>query len=102
MVLSSVGYMYAISGKRAAGEKIIQELLATRKQRYVSPYEIGVIYVGLGQFDRAFEWFDQAVQQRSGWLSYLDVEPRLDVLRHDARFAELRRRVGLPAQLPTR
>jgi tetratricopeptide (TPR) repeat protein len=102
VVLSSVGYMYAISGKQAAAEDIIQNLLAIRKQHYVSPYEIGVIYVGLGKFDRAFEWFDQAVQQRSGWLSYLDVEPRLDVLRHDARFAELRRRVGLPAQLPAR
>ena len=77
-------------------------MLATQEQRYVSPYEVGIIYVGLGQKNRAFEWFDQAVEQRSGWLSYLDVEPRLDVLRQDARFAELRRRVGLPAQAPTR
>jgi tetratricopeptide (TPR) repeat protein len=76
VVLSSLGYMYAISGKRTAAQKIIDGLLATGKERYVSPYEIGVIYVGLGQADRAFEWFDQAVEQRSGWLSYLDVEPR--------------------------
>jgi tetratricopeptide (TPR) repeat protein len=100
VALSSLGYMYAIAGRRAEAQKILQDLLATLTQRYVSSYEIGIIYLGLGQSDRAFEWFDHAVEERSGWLSYLDVEPRLDGLRKDVRFAELRRRVGLPAQPP--
>lgn len=41
-------------------------------------------------------WLGEAVEERSSWLSYLDVEPRLDVLRHDPRFSELRCRVDLP------
>jgi hypothetical protein len=46
--------------------------------------------------DEAFRWLHSALEQRSLWLGYLDVEPQLDPLRNDPRFAELRRRVGLP------
>ena len=48
------------------------------------------LYAALGQVDRAFEWFGKAVEERSSGLIYLDVEPQLDILRHDPRFSELR------------
>ncbi|MGH9847470.1 MAG: TPR end-of-group domain-containing protein [Blastocatellia bacterium] len=78
--------------KRALGE--LQECAA---QGYVSPYEIALIYTGLEENDRAFEWLEQAYLERSGWLIYLKVEPMLDRLRVDSRFTELLRRVGFAA-----
>ena len=44
---------------------------------------------------QAFEWLDRAHEERSGWLTYLKVEPRLDALRSDSRFDDLLHRVRL-------
>jgi hypothetical protein len=52
--------------------------------------------------DQAFAWFNQAYDERSNYLIYLGVEPTLDVLRSDIRYAELMRRVGLRSAPRTR
>ena len=64
-------------------------------QKYCSPYDMAMVYVGLGENDEAFAWMQRAFEQRSLWLGYLNVEPQLDSLRGDARFRELVGRVGL-------
>jgi len=51
---------------------------------------------GLGQRDQAFESLDKAFRERSDQMIYLKVDPRLDSLRSDARFASLVLRVGIP------
>ena len=45
-----------------------------------------MICVGLGDYDRAFEYFDKALKEHSDMLVYLNVDPRLDRLRTDSRF----------------
>jgi hypothetical protein len=65
------------------------------ERRYISPYSIAVIYLGLGDKEQAFAWLNRAYQERDNWLIYLNVEPRLDPLRSDPRFTDLLRRVGL-------
>jgi hypothetical protein len=52
--------------------------------------------VGLGDKDNAFEWLDKAYQQRSDMLVYLNVDPRLDVIRHEPRFIGLVKKVAPP------
>ena len=64
---------------------------------WVAPYNIAVIYAGLGEKDRAFALLDQAYKDRSYYLAtYLATDARMDSLRSDPRFAELSKRVGLP------
>jgi hypothetical protein len=53
------------------------------------------IYAGLKLNDEAFEWLEKAYDERNQWLTWLKVDPRLDLLRADPRFANLVRRVGL-------
>ena len=51
---------------------------------------------GLGEFDEAVRWLEQVYSDHSFWLTFwANVDPRLDVLRHDARFETLMRRLGL-------
>jgi TolB-like protein/Tfp pilus assembly protein PilF len=95
-VLAAVAHAYALAGRRSEAKKILGQLLVMKEQRYVSPYEIAVIHVGLGERDQAFEWLERAYQEHSSWLSYLNAESRLDPLHSDSRFASLVRRVGLP------
>ncbi len=65
------------------------------KQEYVSAYDIAVIYLGLGEKDQAFAWLERAYEERCPTLEFLKVEPSLDPLRSDPRFADLLRRMNL-------
>jgi hypothetical protein len=76
-----------------------RQLNALSSQKYVSPYDIAIVYVGLQEIDEAFTWLWRALEQRSLWLGYLNVEPQLDPLRSDPRFQELLRGVGLVNQI---
>ena len=48
-----------------------------------------MIHAALGERDPAFDWLDRAYEERSAWLPYIRVEPRLDPLRNDERFTSL-------------
>jgi hypothetical protein len=50
---------------------------------------------GLGETDRAFEWLQKACDERAAALMNLKVDPALDSLRSDRRFAALLACTGL-------
>jgi hypothetical protein len=51
--------------------------------------ELGVIRAALGEHAQAFGWFRRAVEERSGRVACLRVDPRLDALHADPRFDRL-------------
>lgn len=87
---------YALAGKKDEARQLLTDLQAKSKFQYVPPYFLATIYVGLGQKDEAFAALERGVAERDGYLTWLKVEPALDPLRSDPRFADLLRRVGLP------
>jgi TolB-like protein/Flp pilus assembly protein TadD len=93
-VLGALGYVYAISGNRREAEKYLNELRELSTHRFIAPGHMAVIFAGLGERDRAFEWLEKDRREGS-LLTGLKVDPRYDNLREDPRFAELTRRVGL-------
>jgi eukaryotic-like serine/threonine-protein kinase len=93
---SLIGYAYATSDRKAEAQKVIDQLIERSKQHYVSPYFIAVVYAGLGEKDRAFEWLEKAYQDRSQLVTFINVAPQFDALRSDARFQDLLRRMNLP------
>ena len=97
VMLAGLGHAYALVGRKAEARDVLAKLIELADRRHVSSYEIAVIYVGLGQIDDAFAWLQRAVGDRSSWLAYLKVEPRLDPIRSDLRFDELMAQVGIPA-----
>lgn len=95
---ASVAHALALSGKKDAAQDILSQLLEDAKKKYVSAYDFGVIYTGLGDNNRALEWFDKAYQEHSGFMVYAFLDPRLKPLRHESRFQDLLRRVGWMSQ----
>jgi TolB-like protein len=89
-----VGYVYAVAGRRAEAQQQIDALLKLSKQRYVSPYDIAEIYAGLADKDQAFTWLEKANEEWSPRMEFLNVNPALDILRSDARFTTLIKRLG--------
>jgi DNA-binding winged helix-turn-helix (wHTH) protein/tetratricopeptide (TPR) repeat protein len=92
--LGMSGHTLALMGDRAGAKKILEKLLDHANGNYVSPYSVALIYIGLGNKDKAFEWLYKLDEEVNDWLVWLNVGPELDPLRSDPRFADLLRRAG--------
>src|SRR5271165_6579416 len=92
---AALGHLYGTAGKLDEARSVYKEMKAKAVQTYVPAYDIALVCIGLGWNDQALEYLAKARQERSGWITYLNVDPRLDPLRSDARFVELLRHVRL-------
>ena len=89
VMLAGLGHAHAVLDDRPEALRIAHELEQLRAGKGLFAYELGVIYAALGEPERAFTWLTRAVQERSGWIAYLRVDPRLDDLHADPRFESL-------------
>ena len=94
-ILALLGHDYAISGDRAEAEKTIAKLEEMSRHGYVPSVYVALVYTGLGDSNRAFEWLDKAYDERCDYLVYLPTDPSADPLRRDPRFEKLLERIGL-------
>jgi tetratricopeptide (TPR) repeat protein len=93
--MSELGHLYARMGRNGEAEQILKELTRRSEQGYVPAYDFAIVYVGLGRKEQALASLEKAYADHGGGLVWLKVDPELDPLRSDPRFAELLRKVGL-------
>ncbi len=74
--------------------KIVRDLEARHDQNPAADANVALIYVGLGDHAQAMIWLNKAYEVR--FNPSILLRPAFDPLRSDARFEDLRRRIGLP------
>jgi serine/threonine-protein kinase len=89
VMLAGLGHALAVLQDRRGALRVADDLQRLRADKGLFAYELGIMHAALGDHDHAFGWFDRAVQERSGWVAYLRVDPRLDFLHGDPRFNSL-------------
>jgi tetratricopeptide (TPR) repeat protein len=89
ILLAMLAHTRAIAGEREEAQALIGLLDGERESRYISPYDIAVIHAGLGETREAIANLRKAVEDRSAWMVFLNVDPRLDTLRDEPAFAQL-------------
>ncbi len=96
--LAALGSLYGVIGEREKAQQILDQLLELSRHRNVPRYCIALVYAGMGESDRAFEYVDQACQQHEGVvLSYLkNARFLIPEASSDPRYADRLRRAGLP------
>ena len=94
--LMGLAYAYPLAGKQKEADETLAELLHLSKSQYVSPGQIGVIYIARGEKDKAFQYLEEANRVFDLNIMRLRVERRFDPLRSDPRFDALVRRIGIP------
>jgi DNA-binding winged helix-turn-helix (wHTH) protein len=62
---------------------------------------VAAIYAVAGRTDSSFAWLERAYRTREPMLVFLVANPDLAGIRHDPRFADLARRVGVPVRQPS-
>jgi TolB-like protein/Tfp pilus assembly protein PilF/tRNA A-37 threonylcarbamoyl transferase component Bud32 len=99
-VIALHAHALARAGRRDEALRALADLHGLARPRGPSPFLVAMVYVGLGDNDRAFEWLDKAVEARDWQLPLLKAEPAFAALRSDPRFPTLLARLNLPRQSP--
>ncbi len=89
----------AAAGRKNEAEKLVEKLNSLAKERYISPYQMALVFCYLGNKDKAFAALDEAFEVKEAWLNWMNVEPAFDVLRGDKRFDQLIERIGAKINL---
>ncbi len=84
-----LGYSLAAQGRRAEADRIIGALLVEARTQYVAPYDVALIYTGLGDKTQALYWLEKSFDVRDHEALHLSLDPLLDPLRDDQRFNEI-------------
>jgi len=92
---AQLAYAYAVTGDPTTARRIVREILATSDTRYIPPYHIAMAYAGLGEFDEAFRWLEQAYAERASFTGGAKVTAAFAPLHTDPRWRPLLAKMGL-------
>ena len=93
ILMAMLGHTHAIAGHREQTEEVLTALEYESQSSYISPYDLAVIHAGLGNTEAALRELARAYEDRSAWMVFLAVDPRLDPLRGEAAFKEIAARL---------
>ena len=95
-VVALRGYLFARMGRIEEAQEVMNTLLSIARERYVPPYSMAIVHLGLGQRDQAIEWLERCYDARDVHVIFLPIDPKWDPLRSDPRFCSLLERCGFP------
>lgn len=85
----------AKSGNRNGALRILAELEARAKSRYVPAYSIAIVHNSLGDKDNALKMLETSIEQKDALMTFLKVEPKWNNVRSEPRFIELMKKMNL-------
>ena len=92
-VATLLAHARALAGNLTAAKRLIGEYT---ERRDITPLMLASLYIDVGDRDHAFEYLDKAIQERSYASDWISVNPGLDSLHSDPRWAALKRKMNLP------
>src|SRR6185436_19829456 len=88
-VRAYIARCHADMGHVEESRRLLAEILELRKQRFLHATGPALVYLALGEFDRAFEMLENAITERSIWMIWTKVSPVYDPVRDDPRYTSL-------------
>jgi TolB-like protein/Tfp pilus assembly protein PilF len=96
--LGLLGHLYGTIGRKNEATKILGQLRAIRERNYFDPYNLAIVYLGLGDREQALTALEQSFDERNGTqLELIRIDPFLDPLHGDPRFEALAEKI-MPAR----
>jgi TolB-like protein/DNA-binding winged helix-turn-helix (wHTH) protein len=88
-MIAAQGYVAGICGQPSQAREDLRRFDQIARTRFVTSYGYALIYAGLKEKEQALMWLRKAVQERSHWLVWIEVDPRFDELRGDPHFQQM-------------
>ena len=95
VAMAATGWVYGRWGKTSEARRILTELNAQSKHRYVSAYAIALVHAGLGDKDESLRFLNLGMNERTNWMVWTAIDPRWQPIRDDAGFQQLLLKLGL-------
>jgi tetratricopeptide (TPR) repeat protein len=92
--VAALAHALCVTGRKSEAVKLAHELEELVRRRYVSSFDVAISQLGLGDKDSTLPSLERALEERSPRLLFLNVDPRFEPLRSDARFGALIQRIG--------
>ena len=92
-VLSMLGYVEALRGRKRASKKYLHEIEAQIRSGKEYPAKRARIYFALGEKDLGYRLLDRALESREIELTMFASDPRWNLVRDEQRFIDLVRRI---------
>lgn len=94
--LALLGHCYGAAGMRDKAFEMLRRLDQMAVEKYISPYQRALIYVGLGEKEQALTELEKAFEENSIWLIWMNVDIQLESLRDEPRFKDLMAKLNFP------
>jgi len=92
--LAFLGHLYGRLGAKDKAREILSALHRPRPDTYVSPYNLALVHMGLGENDAALDELERTYEERDGYnIAFINTDPMLDPLRPEPRFKALAARI---------
>ena len=95
--ICELAHAQAMAGNQAVARNLIRNVEDMAKNRYVNPPFLAWVYAALGERDHALTLLEQGYEDRCWPMTLLKVEPKYDILRSEARFAALVKKLAFPS-----
>jgi eukaryotic-like serine/threonine-protein kinase len=93
-ITAYLAYAYGMSGDRPRATATVEELRKMSPGGKVAPFNLALVYLGLGDRTRAVEYLEQAYAASSEFLVWLKIDKIYDPLRSEPRFIALMKRLN--------
>ena len=85
---------FAADGQSALALEKLEKLLQQSESRYISPYQIALVYCFLKNKEKILEYLEKAAELKEAWLNWMGVDPLFDLVRGDIRFERILESTG--------
>jgi Tfp pilus assembly protein PilF len=92
-----LGYCLAVSGRAGEARRVLADLDALERERYVSPYVRAIVHAGLGETGAALDQLERAYGEQAAWVVWLKADPFFKSLSGEPRFVRLVERLRFPS-----
>jgi tetratricopeptide (TPR) repeat protein len=93
--LAQLAEAYGLAGKAERAREILRDLEGQASTRYVAPNHLAYVYTGLGEYDRAMDYLEEASEKHAGAVYGIRGSFLFAPLRSHPRFVALLRRMHL-------
>jgi Flp pilus assembly protein TadD len=88
-LLATLAYAYGKAGQTAKARALLADIQKRLPSEHVAPADMAFLFVGLGDYDQAVDWFEKEHSERGNFLPFINTDPGLDPLRSHPRFKQL-------------
>jgi serine/threonine-protein kinase len=93
--LGFLGLVCGRAGRRDDARRLLDQAKKLAAASYVPASTFFLGYIGLGDWDAAFDWMDRAIETRDPIIMPIKSYPFLDPVRGDARYRALLKKMNL-------